>query len=122
MDYSIVTKLDLQNQGLTELPSDIHKYNNLIQINCSYNKLTTLDNLPLGLQTLYCNNNKLTYLDNLPPGLKLLFCNNNQLTSLDNLPLGLQELVCDNNPFTYNFKPTLENIRYYNNTNVSRTQ
>jgi len=38
------------------------------------------------------------------------------------LPLGLQYLECYYNLFTYDFKPTLENIRNHNNTNVSRIQ
>ena len=71
-DYSI-EELDLSKQGLTELP-DLRKYTNLKKLNCSYNKLTHLDNLPINL------------------------------TKLD----------CSNNPLTYDFIPTLENIRKYN--------
>jgi hypothetical protein len=34
------------------------------------------------------------------------------------LPTTLKELQCDNNPFTYKFKPTLENIRNYNDSKL----
>jgi len=44
-----------------------------------YNKITSLDNLPPGLQILYCSNNKITSLDNLPPGLLELYCDGNQI-------------------------------------------
>ena len=113
MDYTI-TKLDLSNKGLTELPTDLHKYINLIELYVNNNKLTTLDNLPQKLQSLHCDYNKLTILNNLPQGLINLSCSHNQLTSLDNLLPGLLYLYCTNNHFTYDFDPTLNNIRNYN--------
>ena len=48
--------------------------------------------------------------------LQILHCNDNQFTSLDNLPPNLQELYCEYNPLTYDFEPTIENIRIYNTT------
>ena len=68
-----------------------------------YSKITGLDLSDKGLTklpdlSLYTN-------------LKNLNCVGNQLTSLDNLPLTLTKLDCYYNPFTYNFIPTLENIR-----------
>jgi Leucine-rich repeat (LRR) protein len=92
-DYSTIIKLNLSNKGLTKLP-DLSIYPNLQILYCSYNELTSLDNLPIRLQELYCSSNK--------------------LTSLNNLPIGLQKLYCLNNPFNYNFEITLENIRKYN--------
>ena len=59
-DYSI-TELDISCRGLTQLPDDIHKYTNLVKLNCSHNELTILDNLPLTLQELYCSDNPLIY-------------------------------------------------------------
>ena len=73
---------------------DIDKYTRLKYLKCSYNKLINLDNLP--------------------PTLIELDCSWNELTSLDNLPLSLKKLNCDDNPLTYNFNPTLKNIRNYN--------
>ena len=44
-DYCSITELDLSNKGLTKLP-DLSIYPNLKKLNCHYNKLTNLDNLP----------------------------------------------------------------------------
>ena len=112
-DYSI-TELDISNKDLTELPKDIAKYTNLKILNCSFNQITSLDNLPLRLEILYCWNNNITSLDNLPPTLKELNCSYNQIINLDNLPPSLKVLYCYQNPFTYDFEPSLENIRNYN--------
>ena len=60
IDYSRI-KLDLYSKNLTKLPDDITKYINLIELNCSNNKITSLDNLPPGLQKLDCINNPLQY-------------------------------------------------------------
>jgi len=137
-DYS-VTKLDLSNQGLTELPKDIHLYKNLKRLYCTYNQITMLpENLPDSLKLLDCNNNQLTALPENLPSLYYLDCNNNQITTLpENLPASLKELVCSNNllttlpenlpaslkcldchnnPFTndYDFEITIETLpRYY---------
>jgi Leucine-rich repeat (LRR) protein len=64
IDYSI-TELDISNRGLTKLQDDIIKYNKLIKLDCSYNNLTGLDNLPTTLKDLHCYYNKITSLDNL---------------------------------------------------------
>ena len=45
MDYTL-TKLNLSNKKLTELPTNIHKFLNLIELDCKFNKLIRLDNLP----------------------------------------------------------------------------
>ena len=97
VDYSI-TELDISNKGLTKLPDDIDKYTNLKILNCSYNEITSLDNLP----------STLVFLD----------CYDNQLTSLDNLPPTLKELDCIYNPLKYDFKFTLENIKNYNSSRI----
>jgi Leucine-rich repeat (LRR) protein len=65
-----------------------------------------------------CDNNQITSLDNLPQTLEILNCSYNKMTRLDNFPITLKELQCDNNQFIYNFKPTLENIRNYNDSKL----
>ena len=110
MDYSNITELDLSNKELTKL-LDLSLYTNLKTLYCSNNNITNLDNLPLTLITLYCHNNKITTLDNLPLTLTTLYCAFNKITSLDNIPSTLTDLYCSYNPFTYDFNPTLENIR-----------
>ena len=96
-DYTI-TELYLSRKRLYKLPDDIHKYTNL--------------------KVLYCNNNNLTSLDNLLINLIKLDCSHNNLTSLDNLPFNLEELYYYNNPLIYDFAPTLENIKKYNNYKI----
>ena len=59
-DYSI-TKLNISQKGLTQLPDDIDKYTNLRELYCSCNELTNLDNLPQSLEILYCLYNPLIY-------------------------------------------------------------
>ena len=116
MDDYTITDLDISEQELTHLPFDIDNYTNLKILNCEKNELTSLDNLPQSLETLDSGYNKLTNLDNLPPNLVELNCRYNKLTSLDNLPTNLQKLDYCGNPLTYDFEPTLDNIRKYNAT------
>ena len=74
-----------------------NKYSSYIELNISNKSLTQLPD-DIGKYT----------------NLKVLYCWANQITSLDNLPPNLQELDCDCNPLTYDFEPTLANIRNYN--------
>ena len=60
-DYTII-QLNLSKQNLTELPADLLKYTNLKQLDCSYNNLTVLPELPASLTKLCCSYNKLTVL------------------------------------------------------------
>jgi hypothetical protein len=98
-----------------------HNYNNIIYLDCSYNKLTKLFTLlpslktgnctqrvlPTGLQTLHCDNNQLNELPTLPDSLQMIWCFNNQLNELPTLPTSLQGLYCYNN--LLNELPTLPN-------------
>ena len=52
LEYTI-TELDLSYKCLNKLPDDIHKYTNLIKLDCCNNNITNLDNLPPKLQYLY---------------------------------------------------------------------
>ena len=113
IDYSSITELDLSCKGLTELP-DLSIYPNLIELDCSDNYISNLDNLPLTLEIIYCNSNEIRQLYNLPPNLEILHCGYNKITHLNNLPPNLKELKCANNPLIYDFEPTLENIRKHN--------
>ena len=78
---------------------------NVIELNCSYNKLSFLPVLPKTLKRLVCCNNNLTSLPELPKSLEYLYCNDNKLslrdpagiTSLPELPNGLIGLWCYNN-------------------------
>jgi Leucine-rich repeat (LRR) protein len=69
MGYENITELDLSYKCLNNLP-DFSKYTNLKNLNCSPNKLTTLDNLPPGLKQLDYYSNNINSLNNLPYQLK----------------------------------------------------
>jgi uncharacterized repeat protein (TIGR01451 family) len=80
--------------SLPNLPSS------LIYLRCDKNQLTSLPSLPFTLEYLFCSWNQLTYLPSLPP-LKHLECYNNQLTNLSSLPsFSLIELNCSYNQLT----------------------
>ncbi len=101
-----VISIDCSNNKLTSLPICINNFPNLQYFSCSNNKLTSLPenmNFP-NLQQFICNNNMLTCLpENMNfPNLQQFNCDNNQLTSLPenmHLPL-LQEFYCYNNKLT----------------------
>jgi hypothetical protein len=80
IDYARITRLDLSDMGLTELP-DLSMYTNLEKLLCNDNLLTKIENLPHTLKELYCSNNRLTHVDNLSSGLEILICCQNQITS-----------------------------------------
>ena len=92
--------------------------NNLEELYCYGNRLTSLPDLPNSLGKLYCATNRLTSLPELPNSLKILSCGYNRLTSLPNLPNSLEILYCYNNKLTS--LPKLPNslkrldIRYVN--------
>jgi len=100
--------LELSNRNLTSLEGIDLTY--VTELNCNYNQLTSLPDLPLSLKYLSCCCNKLTSLPYLPHSLKTLDCYGNQLKSLPNLPLSLIYLYCDANILTSlpDLPPSLE--------------
>ena len=118
-DYTI-TVLDISQHGLTELPDDIDKFTNLKTLNCGYNQITSLDNLPPNLKELYCYNNQITSLDNLPPTLKIINCSHNKITSLDNVLPILEILNCNNNKLSsLDNLPSTFKVLYCNNNEIT---
>ena len=92
-----ITKLNLSNSNLSELP-DLSRFYNLQVLICNKNFLTIIKDLPETLLVLVCKFNKLTELY-LPNSLKKLDCKCNLLTELY-LPNNLQELNCSYNKLT----------------------
>lgn len=70
---------------------------NLHEIDCSHNRIETLDNLPKNLVKINCSNNHIRSLDNLPEYLDQLNCSHNFIIGLTNLPQGLSMLDCSDN-------------------------
>ena len=78
---------------LSQLPAG------LIELYVSSNiQLTSLPDLPVGLNTLACQSNALTSLPTLPSSLMYLICSNNNIKILPTLPPGLKTLSCSFNP------------------------
>jgi hypothetical protein len=91
-------KIDCGNNSIIIIPS-LQKYNKLIELYCSHNRLEQLPQLPDSLEELYCDNNQITQLLSLPKYLKILMCNWNQITRLPPLQ-DLEVLSCRNNQLT----------------------
>lgn len=85
------TVLDLSSLDLEMLP-DIPEH--CRSLCCSYNKLTTLPDMP-HCYSLICTNNLLTTLPDMPNCYSLT-CTDNLLTKLPNIP-HCERLKCDNN-------------------------
>lgn len=119
-DYSVEI-LEIDGQDLTELPSDLLQYTNLIILNCKNNRITDLVNLPPTLLELYCGYNEITEFppNSLPESLLLLHCNINYITDLDNLPLNLKELDCGNNEiFLLDYLPPTLNTLFCHSNHI----
>ena len=71
-NYASIIILDISCENLEELPCWVSECKNLKYLNCSWNKITKLDNLPTGLKDLNCSWNHITQLDNLPQTLEIL--------------------------------------------------
>ena len=79
---------------------DLLHTEDMLYINCSYNKIKKLDDLPRHLKTLVCDNNNLTMLNNLPPKIKYLDCSSNDIIEILNVPSELIFLKCSSNKIT----------------------
>jgi uncharacterized repeat protein (TIGR01451 family) len=95
--FDNLNNLNCLDNLLTSLPT---LPSNLIFLDCNSNQLANLPTLPAGLQTLNCNANRLTSLPTLPPTLQTVNCYTNQLISLPALPPTLRDLYCYNNQLT----------------------
>jgi hypothetical protein len=97
-----VTEIDVENKYISNL-SGLQFFPNLKVLNCSHNRLTSLDvSKNTVLQKLVCWENQLTSLDvSQNTALQELACFENQLTSLDvSQNPALQKLNCGHNRLT----------------------
>jgi len=113
--------IDVSYKNLTYIPS-LDRFTKLIILDCEYNKLINLPNLPNTLEILHCAYNQLTILQcaslpDLPRTLKKLYCHNNKLISLSDLPKTLEVLDCHNNNLInlLNLPNTLRILNCHNN-------
>ena len=116
INYKFAHSETLECESMENLET-LENYNDIVTINCSGNKLTSLPTLPQSLIELYCYYNLLTSLPTLPNSLTHLHCSINRLILLPILPIGLEYLNCQNNLLTFIPKSndTLTTKFYYNN-------
>lgn len=99
-----ISKIDCSNLEIKNLEG-IQYFDSLKELNCGFNKLATIPELPQFLEWLTCHVNTLNSLPLLPKSLRHLDCDKNQLTSLPVLPTKLNTLYCNDNLLT--LLPTL---------------
>ncbi|MGE5397250.1 MAG: hypothetical protein ACM3MK_06890, partial [Chitinophagales bacterium] len=100
IDWAVTNKtLDVSNRNITSLAGlGYFDETTLEKLNCSSNQLTYLPALPGNLIKLDCSINRITSLrEPLPGNLVELYCNNNRLTNLPALPGTLQYFDCNAN-------------------------
>jgi uncharacterized repeat protein (TIGR01451 family) len=91
-----LTTMDIADDSVFSLEG-IQYFTALQYLDCSYNQLDTLTQLPDSLKTLICSTNRIAYIDAFPPALQLLRCDRNMLTSLPALPASIISFDCREN-------------------------
>jgi hypothetical protein len=89
-------------------------------LDCEFNSIINLDNLPKKLEKLYCGHNSITHLDNLPPDLKELKCNN-KLKSMKHIPK-VSRLEYIANPIYYLFQEKIKEFELTLFSNLEITE
>ena len=89
---SNITELNLSSKNISGI-LDLSKFQDLIKLNCSNNKITNLENLSKKLKSLNFFDNNITNLDNLPNSLTELYCSHDKLTNLEELKVKYPKLL-----------------------------
>ena len=112
LDESEATgNLLLSDLKLIIMPFEIIFLTNLVELDCSNNRLFGLKSLPYSLKVLICIGNKLNYLV-IPPNLEYLDCSENNISEFKFLPKSLTFLNCEVNRLKK--LPTLPNLNILN--------
>lgn len=90
------TTVDVANSGIYDLEG-VQYFDNLINLYCDSNYLSTLPPLPSNLENLDCSVNQIVNISSLPPNLEYLYASYNQLTTLPTLPNLIFHLDCAQN-------------------------
>lgn len=107
-----ITSIDCSSSEISSIDG-IKYFENLTHLNCSYNQITQLPELPPNLtylNTSHCIN--LITIESLPHSLEFIDCSFNQINILPDLPSNLKQLYCAVN--TLNMLPNLP----YNLTHI----
>lgn len=96
----LANNLELIGLNLDQLPKWVSNVHVSGTFNCSFNKLTSLENSPFYVAgDFFCNDNKLTTLKGATPTIgKSFFCDHNRLTSLEGSPRSIgSSFICFQN-------------------------
>ena len=102
-----ITSIDCSSSEIISLDG-IQYFENLTHLNCSYNQITQLPDLPSNLtylNTSHCIN--LNLIESFPHSLEFIDCSYNQINNLPDLPSNLKQLYC-----AFNSLNTLPNLPY----------
>lgn len=120
-----VTSIWCSSRQISSLQG-IELFTNLTILDCSFNEITELPQLPSKLTTLNCSSNNIAELTNLPTTLTTLKCAYNDLSSFDFSKLttlkNLEELDCSSNNLIEFNVPDLDNLKILNLSGNQLTQ
>lgn len=120
-----VTSIWCSSRQISSLQG-IELFTNLTILDCSFNEITELPQLPSKLTTLNCSSNNIAELTNLPTTLTTLKCAYNDLSSFDFSKLttlkNLEELDCSSNNLVEFNVPDLDNLKILNLSGNQLTQ
>ena len=96
LEGAVFDKLDMSDMDFAELP-EVLSTCTVRELNlCGCEKLSSLKNLPNGVEYLNLNRcYSLFSLEGCPEGVKVLYCSGSHITSLKGLPESLKILICD---------------------------
>lgn len=103
-----ITSIDCSSSEINNLDGIIY-FENLTHLNCSYNQITQLPELPSNL--IYLNSShciNLSTIESFPHSLEFIDCSYNQINILPDLPSNLKELYC-----AFNSLSLLPNLPYH---------
>lgn len=86
-----ITSLVLSQYYLAEIPS-LKRFTQLKHVELSWNSLSTLPEMPEGVETLMCSYNQITTLRNLPSTIRILIADYNHVSILEGLPPSITHL------------------------------
>jgi hypothetical protein len=91
------TELFVYNDNIISIEG-VQYFKHLLSLDCSFNNIDSLPNLPSTLTDLECIINNITVLPSLPDSLTILDCLGNYIRSIPLLPNTLISLGCAGNP------------------------
>jgi len=106
VEVNKVYSVDISRKDITSLrdlnkknTTFVKRFNEITELDCSYNNLTDLEGCPPNVIKLTCDNNKLISFKGMPPSVKLLNCCNNNLTTFKYCSPNITILWGSNNAF-----------------------